>query len=65
MTFTRDPDGALAKRFGLKGLPLMVMIGRDGRIASIHTGYSEEALDGLVDELNRLLAEPAMDGTAS
>lgn len=58
MTFTRDPDGALAKRFGLKGLPLMVMIRRDGRIASIHTGYSEDGLDGIVEELNRLLAEP-------
>lgn len=58
MTFTRDPDGALAKRFGLKGLPLMVMIGRDGRIASIHTGYSEDGLDRILEELNRLLASP-------
>lgn len=59
MTFTRDPDGSLAKQFGLKGPPLMIMIGRDGRIASIHTGYSEDALDQLVEELNRLLEAPA------
>lgn len=58
MTFTRDPDGALAKRFGLKGLPTLVMIGRDGRIASIHSGYGEKMLDEFVDELNRLLGEP-------
>jgi hypothetical protein len=42
----------------------MVMSGRDGRIAGIHTGYSEDALDGRIDELNRLLAEPAARGAA-
>lgn len=58
MTFTRDANGTLAKRFGLKALPMMVLIDRAGRIDIIRTGYSEDELDKLLDALNRLLAEP-------
>ena len=31
----------------------MIIIGRDGKVASDHTGYGEDALPGLVEELNR------------
>jgi thiol-disulfide isomerase/thioredoxin len=59
MTFTLDRKGELGKQYGLHGLPFLVMIGRDGRIAHLHTGYDEKMLDQIIDELNGLLAAPA------
>ncbi|MBL8269300.1 MAG: hypothetical protein JNL55_23100, partial [Steroidobacter sp.] len=35
-------------------IPHMVIIGRDGKIAAIHRGYSEAMLDGLIEEINTL-----------
>jgi hypothetical protein len=35
------------------------MIGRDGRIAHVHTGYGEETLDTIMTEVDDLLAQPA------
>jgi hypothetical protein len=37
----------------------MVIIGRDGRIAAIHVGYTESEIPVLVDEINKLWSEPA------
>lgn|GEM_PF-7064925 len=42
----------------MNGIPHMVMIGRDGRIAQVYRGYDESLLDDIVKNINRLLAEP-------
>jgi thiol-disulfide isomerase/thioredoxin len=45
------------RQYGVKGIPHMVIIGRDGRIAAVHTGYGEGQIPALVAELNGLLAQ--------
>jgi thiol-disulfide isomerase/thioredoxin len=57
ITILRDAKGVAADRFDVRGIPRMIVIGRDGKVASDHTGYGEGALPGLVEELNALLAE--------
>ena len=42
--------------FGVGGIPHMVLIGRDGKIINVHVGYSEEAIDSILAEINQALA---------
>ena len=53
----RDPNVRIAKKFGVQGIPRMIIIGRDGKVASDHTGYGEDMIPSLVSELNALLAQ--------
>ena len=60
LLMTWDRDGAIGKPYGTdKGIPVMVMLHRDGTVAHVHVGYSEDMLDSLVAEINALLTEPA------
>ena len=43
----------------------MVIIGKDGRIIAIHTGYGEAALDGIVAEINQALAANSSNAAIS
>lgn len=54
LTLISDPNNGISAQYGVKGIPHMVIIGRDGKIASVHIGYDEEALPQLVDEINAL-----------
>ena len=59
ITILRDANGKAARKFEVKGIPRMVIIDRDGKVAADHTGYGEGSVDEIVDELNRLLqAQP-------
>jgi Thiol-disulfide isomerase and thioredoxins len=61
LLITWDRTGAIGKPYGSdKGIPVMVMLHRDGTVAHIHVGYGEDMLDSLVAEINSLLAEPAL-----
>ena len=53
LTFTHDFNGEIAKAFGVKGIPHMVIVGPDGRVAAKHVGYGEQSLDEVVDDINR------------
>jgi hypothetical protein len=60
LIMTWDRDGALNKSFGLSGtLPTMILLHRDGTVASVHVGYDEEMLNPLAAEITKLLNEPA------
>ena len=59
LLLTWDRDGSMGKPYGVKGIPVMVMLHRDGSVAHVHTGYGEDMLDTLVAEINALLNEPA------
>ena len=52
-----DPYAKVAKKFGVQGIPRMIIIGRDGKVAADHIGYGEGMIPVLVDQLNKLLAE--------
>jgi len=56
---TWDRDGDIGKPYGTAGgIPVMVMLRRDGTVAHIHVGYGEDMLDTLLAEINALLHEP-------
>jgi thiol-disulfide isomerase/thioredoxin len=57
-TMTRDDRQAVANLYGAHALPYLLMIGKDGRVAHLYKGYSEEMLDSFVTEINALLDEP-------
>ena len=50
-----DRNKRSAMAYGVKGIPHMVVIGRDGHIARIHIGYGDKEIDGFLAEINELL----------
>ena len=59
LLITWDRDGAVGKPYGSnKGIPVMLMLHRDGTVAHVHVGYGEDMLDSLIAEINALLVEP-------
>jgi thiol-disulfide isomerase/thioredoxin len=66
LLLTWDRDGSIGAPYGAdKGIPVMVMLHRDGTVAHVHVGYGEDMLDTLVTEINTLLAEPMPATVAS
>jgi thiol-disulfide isomerase/thioredoxin len=59
LTLVSDESGRFGRQYGVNGIPHMVVIGRDGRIAAIHVGYGESEIPVLVDEINSLWNKPA------
>lgn len=58
-----DPLKEAQTAFGVQGIPHMVIIGRDGKIVSVHRGYDESSLDGITDDINKAIgAAPAATG---
>lgn len=56
---TWDQHGTIGRPYGANhGIPVMVMLHRDGTVAKVHVGYAANMLPSLVDEINALLAEP-------
>jgi len=53
--FVHDRRGSVARKFGVEGIPHMLIIDVDGHIAYKHVGYNEGALNGIVAEINALL----------
>jgi thiol-disulfide isomerase/thioredoxin len=47
-----DPDEKARKAYGVNGIPHLVVIGPDGKIASIFRGYGESMLPQIVDAIN-------------
>ena len=55
MTLVHDSRGRVKRAFGVTGIPHMVMIKKDGTIASIKRGYSEAMVPAVIDEVNALM----------
>lgn len=61
-----DPDHKARDAYGVKGIPHMVIVGRDGRITAVRIGYSDSSLDALAAQLNEALAAaPAASAPAA
>lgn len=54
MVITSDARGGIGKKFGVKGIPHMLIIDRRGRVAAVHVGYGEDSLPNLVEEINEI-----------
>ena len=57
LTLVSDESGYFGGEYGVSGIPHMIIIGRDGRIAAIHVGYGESEIPTLVQEINRLWSQ--------
>jgi thioredoxin-like negative regulator of GroEL len=55
LELANDAEGSAQQAFGVRGIPHMVIIGRDGRILQVYSGYSESKLDEIVADINRAL----------
>lgn len=54
-----DEDGVAGKPYGSDdGIPVMAIFNRDGTLAHLHVGYDESELNGILGEINALVAEP-------
>lgn len=51
-----DPDETASKAYGVKGIPHMVVIGRDGKIVEVFRGYGESSLEPIVAAINKAIA---------
>ena len=58
--FVRDRRGSVAKKFGIAGIPHMLIIDADGRVVFRHIGYKDAELEKIVAELNYLLVRNAL-----
>ena len=59
LTLVSDENGVFGGEFGVKAIPHMIIIGRDGRIAAVHVGYGKSELPTLVKEINGLWTQSA------
>lgn len=57
LTLISDENGHFGVDYGVKAIPHMIVIGRDGRIAAVHVGYGEDEIPILVREINGLWAQ--------
>ncbi len=55
LTMLSDPMGSLGKKFGVKAIPNMFLISKDGTIAYHGVGYGEESLGKIIKKLNKEL----------
>jgi thiol-disulfide isomerase/thioredoxin len=55
LTVSFDDRKQSSDAYGVHGIPHMVIIDRAGRIVRVHRGYSEEALDSILAEINDAL----------
>lgn len=62
LTLLSDSDRTLGNQFDVDSIPHMLIIGKDGRIAALHVGYSADEIPVLVKEINALLADGAANG---
>jgi thiol-disulfide isomerase/thioredoxin len=52
VVMANDQSKRAHNAYGVNGIPHLVIIGRDGKVAKVKRGYSEEALPGQLKELD-------------
>jgi thiol-disulfide isomerase/thioredoxin len=57
LNYVHDGKGAASDEYGVTSLPNMFVIDREGTVAYVHRGYSEEMLEGFIGEILSLLPE--------
>ena len=60
LRYIRDPKGRISDSYGVKTLPNMFIVDVDGKVAHVHRGYSEEMIDGFIQEMLALLPPEAL-----
>jgi thiol-disulfide isomerase/thioredoxin len=57
LILTSDPDGEIGNLYGVNGIPMLVMLNNNGKVAYVHFGYDKEEFNTILKELNMLLNE--------
>jgi peroxiredoxin len=59
-TFTAlvDEDGVVNSQYGVRGIPMTVLIGRDGTVENVWVGYGGDSAREIDDAIQKALAEP-------
>jgi cytochrome c biogenesis protein CcmG/thiol:disulfide interchange protein DsbE len=52
-----DPNGAIASKYPVKGMPTSVLIGRDGRVRYVHSGFFPDQTSTYTSHIQELLSE--------
>jgi thiol-disulfide isomerase/thioredoxin len=52
-----DYNKGAGNAYGVRGIPHMVIVGKDGKVRNVHTGYDESMIGTLVDEINAALID--------
>ena len=55
VTLTNDKEGSIGKSYGVRGIPHLIIIGRNGRVVYQNRGYGDKTADKLASIINRLL----------
>lgn len=53
----RDSDGKIAATYGVKAFPNLWIIDPQGVVRSHHVGYGEDSMQGILDEIRRVLGD--------
>ena len=54
-----DPDGQIARQYNFKDMPTSILIGRDGKIRSVHIGFFPNRENSYFSDVQALLNERA------
>lgn len=65
VTWTHDGSGALSEAYGVKSVPYIFLIDKEGVLAYVRRGYSEEGAQMFLEQVNELLNELAPDADTS
>ncbi|PCI34508.1 MAG: thioredoxin family protein [Alphaproteobacteria bacterium] len=57
LTLTHDKRGVIGKKFGVEGIPHLLIIGKDGKVAYQAVGYGEGSVKKLINILDAQLAK--------
>lgn len=55
LVLSRDPNGTIARGYGVKAYPNLWIIDPQGHVASHHMGYGADSLNEIISEIKRLL----------
>ena len=55
ITLTHDKDGSIGEKFGIEGIPHLIIIGKEGKIVHQSRGYGKNSIDMLVDVITKQL----------
>ena len=65
LQLSHDYGKSVADKFGVKGIPHMLIIGRDGKVINVHRGYGDGMIPRLVTEINAAIAQKSAEPIAA
>ena len=64
LKFVSDASGLVGSAYGVKAIPHMFLVGKDGRISFVNIGYGSSVIDRLLPKVNEALNGGATMGSA-